>query len=255
MSDVTPIEQSVVKVPEAVTLKPTETKTADKPLGSQEDAIVQKIQLGERDSNPDSTLKDIARSPIREATFREIHFGRIYDHLEPHDVINIAAFGKIGIEIDEENLGLERISLDNLQKGWERDREAWSKSLAEQGIDLDPFSVYKYYQIQRKVFQTLGEPTTNVEERNRRFDESGNVINLSETKGYAMCSEYAILSTYCNRDRTCFPSTKTLVNLTGKSRATIFRWLQELEQKKVISKFQEGRNRIIIIYDDILLKK
>ena len=66
---------------------------------------------------------------------------------------------------------------------------------------------------------------------------------------------YAILSTYCNRDRTCYPSTKTLVNLTGKSRATVFRWLQELEQKKVISKFQEGRNRIIIIYDDILLKK
>lgn len=96
-----------------------------------------------------------------EATYREVQYGRIYNHLEANQAINIAALGNINIEIDEENLSLERISMENLQKGWERDREEFSKRSSELGIDLDPFEVYKYYQIQKKVFQVLGQPIQN----------------------------------------------------------------------------------------------
>ncbi len=131
-----------------------------------------------------------------EAPFRNVHFGRIYDHLEPNQLINIAAFVDLDIEIDEENLELERISMENLLKGWERDQERFVKHCAELGIDLDPFEVYKYYQIQRKVFQVLGKPIQNAAARSRRFSEMGDKIKLSQTKGYAMCSEYAILSTF-----------------------------------------------------------
>lgn len=131
-----------------------------------------------------------------DAPFRDVQYGRIYDHLEPNQGINIAAFGNIVIEIDEDNLELEKISMENLQRGWERDREGFTKHCAELGIDIDPFEVYKYYQIQRKVFQVLGQPTQNTAARSKRFGEMGDRIKLSETRGNAMCSEYAILSTY-----------------------------------------------------------
>lgn len=131
-----------------------------------------------------------------DAPFRDVQYGRIYDHLQPNQGINIAALGNILIEIDEDNLGLERISMENLQRGWERDREEFARHCAELGIDIDPFEVYKYYQIQRKVFQVLGQPTQNTTARNNRFKEMGDRVKLSETKGNAMCSEYAILSTY-----------------------------------------------------------
>lgn len=146
-------------------------------------------EVGEAPQNQTTEL-------IVEAPFRDVQYGRIYDHLEPHQAINIAAFGNIAIEIDEENLDLERISMENLQKGWERNREGFVKHCAELGIDLDPFEVYKYYQIQRKVFQVLGKPTQNAAARSRRFSEMGDRVKLSETKGNAMCSEYAILSAY-----------------------------------------------------------
>ncbi len=128
--------------------------------------------------------------------FRDVQYGRIYDRLEPGQAINIAAFGNISIEIDEENLSLEKISLENLQKGWERVKEGFVTQCEELGIEIDPFEVYKYYQIQRKVFQVLGPPTENAVARTNRFAEQGNRVKLSETKGYAMCSEYAILATY-----------------------------------------------------------
>lgn len=131
-----------------------------------------------------------------ELPFRTVQFGKIYDKLEPQKPINIAAFGNIGISIDEKNLDLEGISTDNLQKGWERDKEDFSKRCVENGIDLDPFTVYKYYQIQRKVFQVLGKPIENAGARDARFRELGDEVKLSDTKGHAMCSEYAILATY-----------------------------------------------------------
>lgn len=131
-----------------------------------------------------------------ENPFRDVQYGRIYDRLEPGQAINIAAFGNISIEIDEENLGLEKITLENLQKGWERDKEGFVTRCRELGIEIDPFEVYKYYLIQRKVFQILGQPNQSAVARTKRFGELGYRVKLSETKGFAMCSEFAILATY-----------------------------------------------------------
>ena len=131
---------------------------------------------------------------LKELPFRVVQFGRIYDKVEPHKLINIAAFGNINLEIDDENLGLERISMDNLLKGWEKEKEGFSRRCKENGIDLDPFTVYKYYQIQRKVFQVLGKPIESAGARNKRLNELGDNVPLSQTKGHAMCSEYAILA-------------------------------------------------------------
>ena len=77
------------------------------------------------------TSKDIGVTQKQEAPHRDVQYGRIYDNLEPHQLVNIAALGNISLEIDEENLGLERISLENLQKGWERERETFTKGLVE----------------------------------------------------------------------------------------------------------------------------
>lgn len=133
---------------------------------------------------------------IIEAPYRRAQYGKIYDHLLPHQSINIAILGNVGIEIDEENLGLEKVSKENLQKGWKVDQELFAKHCKELGIDLDPFEVFKYFNIQKKVFQVLGESVQNPAVRNERFKERKDRLKLSETKGNAMCSEYAILSTY-----------------------------------------------------------
>lgn len=143
-----------------------------------------------------SDTAEVPQIQAAEAPYRDVQFGRIYNHLETNQEINIAALGNIGIEIDEENLGLERVSMENLLKGWERDREGFEKNCRELELDMDPFEIYKYYQIQRKAFQVLGQPTQNATARNNRFSEMGNKVKLSQTKGNAMCSEYAILSAY-----------------------------------------------------------
>lgn len=142
------------------------------------------------------TGTEVTTTAVQEHPFRGVHFGRIYDKLQPNQPIDIAVLGKITIEIDEENLGLEKVNLDNLQKGWERDREGFAKHCTELGISLDPFTVYKYYQIQRKAFQVLGKPIENQALRTQKQRELGCKCKLSEMKGVAMCSEYAILSTY-----------------------------------------------------------
>lgn len=130
----------------------------------------------------------------QEAPYRLIQNGKVYDELKDGQAVNIAAFGNIFVEIDEENLGLDKVSLESLQKGWEAQGESFTKGLQERGIETDPFTVFKWYQIQRKVFNTLGTPNVNAGERNRRFIEQNDRVKLSETKGFAMCSEYAILS-------------------------------------------------------------
>ncbi len=133
---------------------------------------------------------------IQEHPYRDVHYGRIYDTLIPNQPIDIAVLSKVTVEIDEENLGLERVNLDNLQKGWELDKELFTKHCEESGISLDPFTVYKYYQIQRKVFQILGKPIENKTLRDKRQLELSDKCKLSEMKGVAMCSEYAILAAY-----------------------------------------------------------
>ncbi len=131
-----------------------------------------------------------------EAPYEWIQGGKVYDELRDGQAVNIAALGNIFIQIDEENLDLERVTLENLEKAWKTQSQSFTEGIQERGIEADPFTVFKWYQIQRKVFQTLGEPNLNAGERNRRFIEQKDQVKLSETKGYAMCSEYAILSAY-----------------------------------------------------------
>lgn len=131
-----------------------------------------------------------------ETPHRHVQYGKVYDHLEPGQRINIAALGNIFIEIDEENLDLGRISPENLNKGWERDSGWFTQRCKDLGLGVDPYEVYKYYQIQRKTFQVLGKPAENVGMRRKTQLEKNDQVKLSETKGHAMCSEYAILSAY-----------------------------------------------------------
>lgn len=60
---------------------------------------------------------------------------------------------------------------------------------------------------------------------------------------------YALLTCYCNKERTCFPSTSTLAKLSNRSCATVFRLLTELEKAGVIRKIRQGRRRIIMVKD------
>ncbi|MEX0616738.1 MAG: hypothetical protein WD231_02930 [Candidatus Woykebacteria bacterium] len=129
------------------------------------------------------------------ASYREVQFGKIYDNLEAGKKIDIAVLGNASIEIDEENLGLDNVSVENLDKGWERDKEWFVKRCTDLGIEIDPYEVYKYYQIQKKVFQVLGKPVESTLDRTN-FTENEGAVKLSETKNRAMCSEYAILSTF-----------------------------------------------------------
>ena len=147
------------------------------------------------DPNLSLTAGDFVTTP-QEAPYRTIQFGKVYDELRDGQAVNIAALGNVFVEIDEQNLGLEKVTLENLEKGWESQRESFTTHLKEHGNETDPFTVFKWYQIQKKVFQTLGEPNVNAGERNRRFIEQDNRVKLSETKGFAMCSEYAILSAF-----------------------------------------------------------
>lgn len=146
-------------------------------------------------TDPSLTAGNSTATP-QEAPYRTVQFGKVYDELQDGQAVNIAALGNIFVEIDEENLGLGKVTLENLKKGWESQSETFTKGLKEHGIETDPFTVYKWYQIQRKVFNTLGTPNINAGERNRRFVEQNDRVKLSETKGFAMCSEYAILSAF-----------------------------------------------------------
>ncbi|MBP7857637.1 MAG: hypothetical protein WAW63_00430 [Candidatus Saccharimonadales bacterium] len=146
-------------------------------------------------TNPSLTTGNSTAMP-QEAPYRTVQFGKVYDELQVGQAVNIATLGNIFVEIDAENLGLEEVTLENLEKGWESQSEAFTKGLREHGIETDPFTVFKWYQIQRKVFRTLGIPNLNAGERNRRFVKKNDRVKLSETKGFAMCSEYAILSAF-----------------------------------------------------------
>ena len=54
---------------------------------------------------------------------------------------------------------------------------------------------------------------------------------------------YSLLSTYTDKQRRCFPSIKTLAELSGVTRRTIERTLNELEQKTYVRR--NGRYIII----------
>jgi len=50
---------------------------------------------------------------------------------------------------------------------------------------------------------------------------------------------YALLCTFADKERTCFPSIKTLSELSGVTRRTTERTLKELEEKEYVSR--QGR--------------
>lgn len=47
---------------------------------------------------------------------------------------------------------------------------------------------------------------------------------------------YALLTSYAGKDRTCFPSINTLAEMSGVSRRTVERTLNELEHKEYIKR-------------------
>jgi DNA-binding MarR family transcriptional regulator len=47
---------------------------------------------------------------------------------------------------------------------------------------------------------------------------------------------YALLATYADKQRTCYPAISTLAELSGVSRRTIERILKELEEKKYVTR-------------------
>ena len=127
---------------------------------------------------------------------RLVQFGKIYDKLEANKSLDIMVFGSGKLTIDVENLGLENVSLESLLRAWESKRDTWTARCKELGIEMDPFTVFKFHHIQRKAFQILGAPTTNRQkERNKRY-VAEDVVPLSTMKGMAMCSEYAVLETF-----------------------------------------------------------
>ena len=54
---------------------------------------------------------------------------------------------------------------------------------------------------------------------------------------------YALLSTYCNKNRVCFPSINTLADLCDVNPRTISRKIKELKEKGYISR--AGRKFIL----------
>jgi len=137
---------------------------------------------------------------IPEMPFRKVQFGRVYDKLTPNSVIDITVMGHAKLVIDEENLGLEKVSRVSLNKQWESQKDAWTKQCKELGIVIDPFEVFTYYLIQEKAFAILGLPdATKKTARDNMYkmhSEDGEPVKLSAMKGMAICSEYATLETY-----------------------------------------------------------
>jgi hypothetical protein len=138
-------------------------------------------------------MADVERI-IVEAPHRFVLGSRVYDELQGGQSVNIAAFGNIYVEMDEENLGLERVTLGNLQKGWEAQGGEFTKGLHQSGIEVDPFTAYKWYQIQRKVVQTLGPPSQDIARQREQRNNHRVRFKLSEARGQAVCAEYATLS-------------------------------------------------------------
>lgn len=132
-----------------------------------------------------------------ELAFRHVQFGKIYDRLEPNKPIDISVFGGVYLEIDDENLGLEKVTLDNLKETWETQKDIWIEQCKNLNTNINPFEIFKYYHIQRKAFSILGKVIPESEGRRRDiYKKFGERAKLSELKGNAMCSEYAVLCGY-----------------------------------------------------------
>jgi hypothetical protein len=153
-------------------------------------------QLSEQDRGM-AGLNNVEEAPVqKKAEYREAQFGKIYEVLSPNSEVDISAHGGIFIEIDVDNLDLEKVSKESLAAAWEKNRDKWTEQCKNLGITLDPYTVFKYYNIQRKVFSVLGKPTENQGARRERMVAANDRVKLSEMKDNAMCSEYATLATY-----------------------------------------------------------
>jgi DNA-binding MarR family transcriptional regulator len=62
---------------------------------------------------------------------------------------------------------------------------------------------------------------------------------------------YALLCTYANRNRECYPSVSSLCNRTGVSRRTMERILKELTDKNYVTR----RNKVFILNDGLKKEK
>ena len=62
---------------------------------------------------------------------------------------------------------------------------------------------------------------------------------------------YALLSTYANRERECYPSVSSLCDRAGVSRRTMERILKELIEKNYVKR----RNRVFILNDGLKKEK
>ncbi len=141
------------------------------------------------------TSTDEARKE-KKAAYREVQFGKIYEALTPNSEVDISAHGGIYIEIDVDNLDLEKVSQESLAAMWKKNKNQWTEQCKKLGIELDPYVVFKYYNIQRKVFSVLGKPTENAGARRQQQIAANEHVKLSEMKDNAMCSEYATLAAY-----------------------------------------------------------
>lgn len=146
-----------------------------------------------------NTPKDSLSFAIPEMSFRKIGLGKIYDILVAGQSVEIGTISKVHLILDEENLGLEKVTRESLDKGWERNKKAWIQHCADLEIPIDPFMVYSLNRVETKAVDVLGSPKdTKPMERVLRMmskskDES---IRLSDMKGAALCSEFALLEAY-----------------------------------------------------------
>ena len=139
-------------------------------------------------------------SVIPEIPFRAVqHGGKVYDKLVPGGSIDIGILGKVKQVLDVENLGLEKVTNESLNKQWESQKRAWTKQCEELGIDIDPFDVFTIFLVQEKAIKVLGHPenTKQMERTIRMMNQSKEgSVRLSDMKGVALCSEFALLETY-----------------------------------------------------------
>jgi hypothetical protein len=127
---------------------------------------------------------------------KSIHYGYYYDKLEPHRPINIAAFGEISLVIDEENLGLEKVSLESLKSAYEQVKPKWEALVEKHKLTVDPFTLFGLYHIQRKVITVLGPTTEEISKRKKLLIDLDSKVNLSQMKNLATCSELAALAAF-----------------------------------------------------------
>ena len=71
---------------------------------------------------------------------------------------------------------------------------------------------------------------------NRKFGVVDTEVTQDPNLSLRAKGLYALLCTYADKDRRCFPSIATLAELSGVTRRTIERTLTELEEKTYVTR-------------------